>query len=146
MWKCLSLFLSLALIAALLVSSGCGSSDQSDSRMERALAELEAREAEEVGVTGEILFEAHWTKTYSFTAPKAKTEAGKIKVGFTNPQKMPQNIAFEDSRGQVVGETEPVTKGTATLVANFSPGVYHYFSSLPGNREKGMEGTLVVTK
>ncbi len=140
----------LALLMALLALGGCGgssgSSNATSSIIERKVAELEAKEAEEVGVTGELLFEAHWTKTYSFTADSAKTKAGKLKIGFTNPQKMLQNIAFEDSTGNVIGKTEPVVEGTASVVASFKPGVYHYFSTLKGHREKGMEGTLVVSK
>jgi len=147
MWKCLFFLISLALIASLLVSCGSDSSGQSASRMERAIAEVEAQEAEEVGVTGEILFEAHWTKTFSFTANSdTSSRPGKLKIRFTNPQKMPQDIAFEDPHGRVIAKTEPIVGGTTTAVAVFKPGVYHFFSSVGDSREKGMEGTLTVAR
>ena len=141
-----STFLLLLLACAGLIACGSGSSETT-SELDRKVAELEAKEAEEAGVTGSFNVEAHWTKTYSFTASEIPAEAGKVLVGFTNPQTRPHDVAIEDPAGKVIGKSKVLVDGEAeNFVVQLHPGVYHYFCTLPGHRQKGMEGTLRVTK
>ena len=147
MIRALTLLL-LILACASLAACGSGSSDGSEttSSMERKIAELEAEEAEEKGVTSGFNIEAHWTKTFSYTADEAFSSPGKVRVGFTNPQSRPHDVAIEDPAGKTIGQSEPVVQEADSFVVQLHPGVYHYYCTLPGHREKGMEGTLRVSK
>ena len=46
--------------------------------------------------------------------------------------------------GEVVGQTELIAEGSDSTVVDLKPGTYHYFCTVPGHREAGMEGTLTV--
>lgn len=143
-----STILLLVLACASLAACGGGGDSSADttSGIERKIAELEAQEAEEEGVTGDFNVEAHWTKTFSYTVDEGMTSAGKVRIGFTNPQTRRHDVAIEDPAGKTIGQSEPIVEGTDTFVVQLRPGTYRYFCTLPGHRAKGMEGTLRVTK
>ena len=65
-------------------------------------------------------------------------------VDFNNPQALSHDVAIEDSSGKTVGQTELVAEGSTSTAVNLKPGTYHYFCTVPGHREAGMEGTLTV--
>ena len=65
-------------------------------------------------------------------------------VDFNNPQALAHDVAIEDSSGKTVGQTELVTEGSTSAAVNLKPGTYHFFCTVPGHREAGMEGTLTV--
>jgi plastocyanin len=80
----------------------------------------------------------------AYSSDSATTEAGTVTVDFDNPQPLQHDVAFEDSGGNEVGGTELITEGEATTTVDFKPGSYTFFCTVPGHREAGMEGTLVV--
>ena len=125
--------LALILVSAL---SACGGSSRGG-EASRAL------ETEPV-VTSEVDIEADWTKTFSYTHDNATAEAGTVAIGFTNPQKLEHDLAIEDSNGETLGQTEPVSEGSETTVIDLKPGTYTFYCTFPGHREKGMEGTLTI--
>jgi len=143
-----STILLLLLACASLAACGGSSSDDADSSssIERKIAALEAEEAEEKGITSGFNIEAHWTKTFSYTSDEMTSLPGKIRVGFTNPQSRPHDVAIEDPAGKTIGQSEPVVQEADSFVAQLHPGTYHYYCTLPGHRDKGMEGTLRVSK
>jgi plastocyanin len=116
--------------------SACGGSSGND--------EASAEETRPIP-NSEVNFEAHWTKTFTYTRSKATTEAGTVFVGFTNPQKLEHDVAIEDSSGKTLGQTEPVVEGADHTIIELKPGTYTFYCTFPGHREKGMEGTLIVT-
>jgi len=67
-----------------------------------------------------------------------------VTVDFTNPQPLAHDVAIEDSSGKTVGQTELIAEGSSSAVVNLKPGTYHYYCTVPGHREAGMEGTLTV--
>jgi uncharacterized cupredoxin-like copper-binding protein len=44
----------------------------------------------------------------------------------------------------VVGATPTFQGGSKTLTVSLTPGTYKFYCSVPGHRQAGMEGTLVV--
>jgi plastocyanin len=127
-------------LALVLASAALGACGDSPSAGEKALEEVEA----EPVVTSQVSIEAHWTKTFSYTSPNATGEAGTVGVGFTNPQKLEHDLAVENTKGEVLGQTEPVSEGSDTTVIDLKPGTYTFYCTFPGHREKGMEGTLTI--
>jgi plastocyanin len=70
--------------------------------------------------------------------------AGKVSIDFTNMAPLGHNVTVESSSGQTVGSTPTFQGGSKTLSLNLKPGTYKFFCSVPGHRQAGMEGTLVV--
>ena len=73
----------------------------------------------------------------------ATAPAGALEVDSKNDASIPHDIAVEGNgvtaKGKVVQDG-----GTSTFSADFKPGKYTYYCSVPGHREGGMEGTLTV--
>jgi plastocyanin len=79
----------------------------------------------------------------AYTFKDAKAPAGQLTIESKNPQPTPHNIAIE---GNGTDEKGPVIQSGATskVEADLKPGTYTFFCSVPGHREGGMEGKLVV--
>lgn len=83
---------------------------------------------------GDLLFE-----TTELVAP-----AGEVVIDYTNPSQVPHNLAIE-IEGEDPAQGETVTGGsTAETSADLEPGEYAFYCSIPGHRESGMEGLLIV--
>jgi plastocyanin len=78
---------------------------------------------------------------YQFANATAK--AGQLTIDSQNKSSTPHDIAIE---GNGVSETGKVVQdgGTSTVSADLKPGKYQFFCTVPGHRQAGMEGTLVV--
>lgn len=70
--------------------------------------------------------------------------AGKVTIDFTNMSPLGHNVTIENSAGKTLGATPTFQGGTKTLSLDLKPGTYKFFCSVPGHREAGMEGTLIV--
>ena len=141
----------MVLAALALVACG-GSSDSSSSESTPATessseggANAGGGEAEggSAGSAATVDFETA-SSGLAYTSKSATSEAGEVTVDFTNPQAVPHDVAIEDSSGEVVAQTEELTEGSDSTTANLKPGTYTFFCTVPGHREAGMEGTLVV--
>ena len=64
-------------------------------------------------------------------------------MSYDNPSPVAHNINIEGDGG-VVAESEDVTGGAVEISAQLQPGEYVFFCSIPGHREGGMEGDLLV--
>jgi plastocyanin len=72
------------------------------------------------------------------------SKAGKVTIDFTNPATLEHDVAIEGPEGEEIATSALIGKGKTSVSANLAPGTYHYFCTVPGHREAGMEGTLVV--
>jgi plastocyanin len=153
---------ALALILAALALAACGGGSGTSSTAEEtsggsATAESEAGsetkseeggEAEAEGGTagsgGAIAIEANPEGQLAFEEKEVTAKAGKDTVDFTNQSAVPHDVKIEDSSGKEIGGTEIVSEGSESAVVDLKPGTYTFFCSVPGHREAGMEGTLVV--
>jgi len=144
-------FLVLALAAIALVACG-GSSDSSSTTTETSGGESQAEqggaakeEASSGGGSGSTLkFEADPNGELAYTTDHMTAKPGKVTIDFTNPQSLVHNVAIENSKGEEIAGVEPLADGSDTTTADLKPGTYHYYCTVPGHREAGMEGTLVV--
>jgi plastocyanin len=75
----------------------------------------------------------------AFVFRAAQGTAGKITLDMPNQSGVMHNIAIQGK-----GAGKIVAKGTSSFSATFTPGTYTYFCEVPGHREAGMVGKLVV--
>jgi uncharacterized cupredoxin-like copper-binding protein len=145
-------FLVLAIAALALVACG-SSSDSSSSTTEASGGESQAEQggpAQEESSSGgggsasTLKFEADPNGELAYTSTSETAKAGKVTVEFNNPQALTHDVAIENSKGEEVGATELIASGSDTTTVDLKPGKYHFFCTVPGHREAGMEGTLTV--
>lgn len=143
----------LALVIASVALVACGGSSNSSSEESSATATTGAEETGASGGEGKgessaggstLKFEADPSGQLAFTTTHATAKAGKVTIDFTNPQALPHDVKIESSSGEEIGGTETVSEGSNSATVNLKPGTYTFYCSIPGHREAGMEGTLVV--
>jgi plastocyanin len=74
---------------------------------------------------------------------RAAVLAGRVTVRFTNDSSVAHNVTIAEGSRQL-GATKTITGSTTTLALELPPGDYVFFCSIPGHRQSGMEGTLIV--
>jgi plastocyanin len=147
--KKVAALLALALASVALVACG-SSSDNSSTTTATGGGESSSGSAaggnkEEGGGGGStVKFEADPNGELAYTTTTATAKAGTVTVDFKNPQQLTHDVAIEDSSGKEVGATELIAAGSDSTTVNLKPGTYHFFCTVPGHREAGMEGTLTV--
>lgn len=150
--KKLAVLFALVLASVALVACG-GGSDNSSTETEASgggAAESEKSGGGEKaggGASGggsTLDFEADPNGQLAYTTSEMTAKAGKATIDFKNPQSLPHDVAIEDSSGKTIAKTEEVTQGESSATATLKPGTYHFYCTVPGHREAGMEGTLVV--
>src|SRR4051812_23958172 len=76
----------------------------------------------------------------AFASKQALATPGQLKVQMPNKSTTPHDIVIDGK-----GEGEVVQNGgTSSFTANFAPGKYQYYCSVPGHKQAGMLGTLTV--
>jgi plastocyanin len=80
----------------------------------------------------------------AFDTTELSSKPGEVTIEFDNPSSLPHNVEVEDESGKVLGGTETIASSEESTTVARSPGTYTFFCSVPGHREAGMEGTLVV--
>jgi uncharacterized cupredoxin-like copper-binding protein len=150
--KKVAAFLALALAAVALVACGSSSSSSSSTTSTSTSSGGESSSGgaagggkEEAGGGGSTLsFEADPNGELAYTTKTATAKAGKVTIDFKNPQALTHDVAIEDSSGEEVGATELIASGSDSTTVDLKPGKYHFFCTVPGHREAGMEGVLTV--
>ena len=141
-----ALLLVVASIA--LVACGGGSSNSGAETGEGgATTEGESGGEAEGGTAASghtLQIEADPNGNLAYTKTSETVKAGKVTVDFTNPQPLEHDVAIENAAGETVGQTETVAEGSDSTVVELKPGTYTYYCTVPGHRDAGMEGTLVV--
>jgi plastocyanin len=152
---------ALALILASLALAACGGGGSSSSSSAEetsgggAAAESESGAKSEAGAGAEaeggtagtaaaIAIEANPEGQLAFEEKEVTAKAGEDAIDFTNQSSVPHNVTIENSAGEEIGETETLTEGSSAATVDLKPGTYTFFCSVPGHREAGMEGKLVV--
>ena len=94
--------------------------------------------------TGAIKLAADASGALKFNTTALTAKAGKVTIDFTNSGPLAHNVTIASSRGPVLGATPTFRGGTKSLTLNLKPGTYTFYCSVPGHRQAGMQGTLVV--
>ncbi|MGN6815562.1 MAG: plastocyanin/azurin family copper-binding protein [Solirubrobacterales bacterium] len=157
--KKLAALLVLLIAALTLVACGGGSSttntspaagaaEEAEETVEEAGEEAEEKageaEKEAEGGSASLEIEASPEGALEYTSSTESAKAGKVTVDFKNESGVPHDVAFESEGGETVGQTEVISEGSDSTTVNLKPGTYHYFCTIPGHRQAGMEGTLTV--
>ena len=102
-------------------------------------------ESQPSGAAGSALsLSANSEGQLAYNTKSLSAKAGKVSIDFSNSSPLSHNVTVESSSGSVVGSTPSFQGGSKTLSLNLKPGTYKFFCSVPGHRQAGMEGTLVV--
>jgi plastocyanin len=95
------------------------------------------------GPGGTLKLEADPTEI-AYDTTELSSKPGKVTIDFTNPATLEHDVAIEGPEGEEVATSPLIGKGKTSVSADLAPGTYHFFCTVPGHREAGMEGTLVV--
>jgi plastocyanin len=148
--KKVAALLALALASVALVACGSSSDNSSTTtatsggESTNGAASGGGKEESSGGGSSTVKFEADPNGELAYTTTTATAKAGAVTIDFKNPQQLTHDVAIEDSSGEEVGATELIAGGSDSTTVNLKPGTYHYFCTVPGHREAGMEGTLTV--
>lgn len=148
---------SLALVIGALTVAGCGGSKSTSSSSASATSSTPAAPApapantssssesqSSSGAGSALSLSANSEGQLSYSTTSLSAKAGKVSIDFSNSAPLSHNVTVESSSGSVVGATPTFQGGSKTLSLNLKPGTYKFFCSVPGHRQAGMEGTLVV--
>lgn len=149
-WR-ISMFPLLALLAGALVLGGCGGSKSTSSSASTPAAPAESTATTESTTTASpapssaaLSLEANPEGQLKYNTSSLTAKAGQVAIDFKNMSPIGHNVTVESAGGGTVGATETFQGGSKTLTLNLKPGTYKFYCSVPGHRQGGMEGTLVV--
>jgi plastocyanin len=146
----ISTLATLALIAGALALGGCGGSKgTSSSSVAPAPSSTESTSTSATTTAaptaaGAVSVAANTEGQLKYDTTSLSAKAGKVTVAFTNQAPLAHNFTIASSSGTVVGATPTFQGGSKTLSLNLKPGAYKFYCTVPGHRQAGMEGTLVV--
>jgi plastocyanin len=78
-----------------------------------------------------------------FDKHRAAVLAGRVTVRLRTDSAVAHNVTIAQG-SRKLGATKTITGSTTTLALKLPPGKYVFFCSVPGHRQSGMEGTLIV--
>lgn len=143
----LLLLASLALVACGSSSSSSSSSTTSTTTTTNSgAAPASGKKTANSGEASQTLkVEADPNGQLAYVPNKLSAKAGNVTIEFKNPQGLSHDLAVEDPSGKLIGKSELIAESSTSLsLSNLTPGTYHYYCTVPGHREAGMEGTLLV--
>lgn len=147
---------SLALAVGALAVAGCGGSKSTSSSTSSATPATSTTpattstsstggESQSSGGTGGALsLSANSEGQLAYSTKSLSAKAGKVTIDFTNSASLSHNLTVQSPSGSVVGATPTFQGATKTLSLTLKPGTYKFYCTVPGHRQAGMEGTLVV--
>jgi plastocyanin len=144
----------LSLTLGLVALAGCGSSSTTTSSSTSTPASTPATTSSATSSTpapapapsaGQALaLEANPEGPLKFMPSSLTATAGKVTINLTNKATLEHNVTVSSASGAVLGATPTFAGGTKSVTVTVTPGTYKFYCSVPGHRQGGMEGTLVV--
>jgi plastocyanin len=71
-------------------------------------------------------------------------KAGAVEIDYDNPSTTPHSVAIADATGTVLDQSQPGAQQTFKVTAQLKPGNYVFYCTVPGHRQAGMSGKLIV--
>jgi plastocyanin len=139
------LMLTLAVVALSFAVAACGGDDDEEADEPAAEETTAETTAETTGGDGggtTLELAADPGGALAFDQTELTASAGEVTINLTNEAQIPHNVAVEGNGVDEVSET--VTGGETSLTLTLEPGEYTFYCAVPGHREAGMEGTLIV--
>jgi plastocyanin len=142
-----------ALLAGALVLGGCGGSKSTSSSASTpaaptestaSTATTESTAAAPPTSASALSLEANPEGQLKYNTTSLTAKAGNVTIDFKNMAPLGHNVTVESSTGSTVGATPTFSGASKKLSLNLKPGTYKFFCTVPGHRQGGMEGTLVV--
>ena len=96
------------------------------------------------GAVTELALTSPASGALQYSPTGLKAPAGVVEIVYDNPSMVPHNVALE-FEGKKIGESATVTEGEAKLKLKLNPGQYLFYCTIPGHRQAGMQGDLMVT-
>lgn len=95
---------------------------------------------------GKLEIDADPNGQLAYLVSRATAPAGALEIDSRNDASIPHDIALQEgTSGAILGQGEDVSNGGVSRVSvDLRPGTYTFFCTLPGHREGGMQGTLIV--
>jgi plastocyanin len=138
----------LALVVGALALGGCGGSKSTSSSSESTPA-VPATTAQSTSTSSpapsvSLSLAANPEGQLNYDKKSLTAKAGTVAIDFTNMSQLGHNVTVESSSGSVVGATPTFSGESKALTLKLTPGTYKFYCSVPGHRQAGMEGALVV--
>jgi plastocyanin len=136
--------LTLAAGTLALLPAACGSSND-DNSSKSSGGKTAATKSTPAASASALRVEADPSGKLAFTQTKLTGKSGTVSIAMQNPSSsgLPHGIAVEgkgvDKDGPTVGPGK-----TARLAVSLKPGTYEFYCPVPGHKQAGMKGTLVV--
>jgi uncharacterized cupredoxin-like copper-binding protein len=140
-----TLVLATTVLILAIAAAGCGGSSKSSSSPSSGATSSPGTTASSPSPSAGVLTDAaDPSGQLKFTKTSLSAKAGKVTIRFTNDSSLPHNFTIQGTNGSVIGATPTFSGGSKTLTVTLKPGTYTFFCSVPGHRDAGMHGTLMV--
>ena len=99
---------------------------------------------------GKLQIPASPSGQLAYATAKASATAGPVSIEMPNSSGVSHNIAIEAGEhgasgpGPVLGASPFTAKGAVSVKVSLKPGTYTFFCQVPGHRQAGMTGALIV--
>ena len=138
-----------ALVVLALALAGCGGSSSSASSSSSSSSASTPSSSSSSTPTsgssnGSLAIAADPSGQLKFDKTSLSASAGTVTIAFSNGAPLGHNLTVASSSGAVIGATPTFQGGSKTLKLKLKPGTYTFYCSVPGHRQGGMQGTLVV--
>ena len=141
------------LLAGALALGGCGSSKSTSTaestpattaQSTATTASTQTSSTAAPSATTALSLEANPQGQLNYNTSSLTAKAGKVTIDFKNMSPLGHNVTVESPGGGTLGATETFQGASKKLTLTLKPGTYKFYCSVPGHRQAGMEGTLVV--
>jgi plastocyanin len=140
----------LALLAGAVALAGCGGSKSTSptastpATTAQSTATSETTSTASPATSSSLSLEANPEGQLKYNTSSLTAKAGKVTIDFKNMSPLGHNVTVESPGGGTLGATETSQGASKKLTLTLKAGTYKFYCSVPGHRQAGMEGTLVV--